>query len=95
MKVGRPKGSGKSKLDTFRPEIEGLLANGFTKKSIAQRYNTTGPNLYNWMKRHGLKNTKARKPSYKAMRFLCPLFDLALHSRISFVIKIIVASAYK
>jgi len=54
MKVGRPKGSGKSKLDTFRPEIEGLLANGFTKKSIAQRYNTTGPNLYNWMKRHGL-----------------------------------------
>lgn len=63
MKVGRPKGPSKSKLDTFRPEIESLLANGFTKKSIAQRYNTTGSNLYNWMKRHGLKNAKVRKPS--------------------------------
>jgi hypothetical protein len=28
LKLGRPKGPGKSKLDTFRPEIESLLANG-------------------------------------------------------------------
>jgi len=28
MKLGRPKGVGKSKLDAFKPEIESLLANG-------------------------------------------------------------------
>jgi DNA invertase Pin-like site-specific DNA recombinase len=61
MKVGRPKGSGKSKLDAFRPEIERLLADGLTKKSIAQRYNTSGSNLYNWMKKHGLKKAKASR----------------------------------
>ena len=58
IKVGRPKGPGKSKLDVFRPEIERLLAQGLTKKSIAQHYNTTGPNLYNWMKKHGLKKAR-------------------------------------
>src|SRR5947199_806452 len=35
MKLGRPKGPGKSKLDTFRQEIEALLANGSTQKFIA------------------------------------------------------------
>ena len=30
MKLGRPKGVGKSKLDAFKPEIESLLANGST-----------------------------------------------------------------
>ncbi|MCK9396920.1 MAG: recombinase family protein [Methylobacter sp.] len=63
IKVGRPKGPGKSKLDAFRPDIERLLAHGFTKKSIAQRYNTTAPNLSNWMKKHGLKKARASKPS--------------------------------
>ncbi|NCB14534.1 MAG: resolvase, partial [Erysipelotrichia bacterium] len=55
IKLGRPKGPGKSKLDKFRPEIEALLANGSTQKFIANRYNTTEANLYNWMKRHNLK----------------------------------------
>jgi DNA invertase Pin-like site-specific DNA recombinase len=32
MKLGRPKGPGKSRLDAFRPEIEALLANGSTQK---------------------------------------------------------------
>lgn len=58
MRLGRPRGPSKSKLDAFRPEIENLLANGLTKKAIAQRYNTTGPNLYNWMKKHGLKKAR-------------------------------------
>jgi len=30
LKLGRPRGPGKSKLDAFRPEIESLLANGST-----------------------------------------------------------------
>jgi DNA invertase Pin-like site-specific DNA recombinase len=54
MKLGRPTGVGKSKLDQFRPEIEALLANGSTQKFIAKRYGTTEANLSNWVKRHGL-----------------------------------------
>ena len=53
--LGRPKGPGKSKLDTFRPEIESLLTNGSTQKFIAQRYQTTEANLHNWLKKNGLK----------------------------------------
>ena len=53
--LGRPKGSGKSKLDPFRAEIEALLANGSTQKFIANRYKTSEANLYHWMKKHGLK----------------------------------------
>lgn len=55
IKLGRPRGPGKSKLDAFRPEIESLLANGTTQKFIAQRYKTTEANLHNWLKKHGLK----------------------------------------
>jgi DNA invertase Pin-like site-specific DNA recombinase len=43
--LGRPQGSGKSKLDNHRPEIEGLLKNGSTQKYIAERYDTTEANL--------------------------------------------------
>jgi len=56
-KLGRPKGTGKSKLDKYRPEIEALLANGATQKFIAHRYNTTEANLSRWLKKHGLRRT--------------------------------------
>jgi DNA invertase Pin-like site-specific DNA recombinase len=59
LPLGRPRGPGKSKLDTFRPEIESLLANGSTQKFIAQRYHTTEANLHHWLKKHGLKAAKA------------------------------------
>jgi len=55
MILGRPPGPGKSKLDPFRPEIEGLLANGSTQKFVAVRYHTTEANLHNWLKKRGLK----------------------------------------
>ncbi len=55
IKLGRPKGPGKSKLDAYRPEIEGLLANGATQRFIAKRYRTTESNLHNWMKKHKVK----------------------------------------
>jgi len=55
--LGRPKGSGKSKLDPFKEEIEALLANGATQKFIANRYKTTEANFYHWMKKHGLKRS--------------------------------------
>jgi DNA invertase Pin-like site-specific DNA recombinase len=55
--LGRPRGPGKSKLDRYQPEIEALLANGSTQKFIAKRYGTTEGNLYNWLKKRGLKPT--------------------------------------
>jgi DNA invertase Pin-like site-specific DNA recombinase len=57
MKLGRPRGVGRSKLDQYRVEIEALLANGSTQKFIARRYGTTEANLSRWMKRHGLRQT--------------------------------------
>jgi len=54
VKLGRPRGVGKSKLDPYRPEIEALLANGSTQKFIAKRYGTTEANLSRWLKRHRL-----------------------------------------
>jgi DNA invertase Pin-like site-specific DNA recombinase len=54
MKLGRPKGIGKSKLDGYRVEIEALLKNGSTQKFIAKRYITTEANLHHWLKQHGL-----------------------------------------
>ena len=51
-KLGRPNGPGKSKLDSFKVEIEALLANGSTQKFIAKRYKTTPANLSNWIKKN-------------------------------------------
>ena len=56
--LGRPKGPGKSNLDAFRPEIQSLLANGSTQRFIARRYHTTEANLYNWLKKQGMKTGK-------------------------------------
>ncbi|MDJ1138804.1 recombinase family protein [Marinicella marina] len=55
VKLGRPKGPGKSKLDKFKPEIKALLANGSTQKFIANRYDTTEANLHNWLKKNNIK----------------------------------------
>jgi DNA invertase Pin-like site-specific DNA recombinase len=52
IKLGRPKGPGKSKLDQFRPEIEALLRNGSSQRFIAKRYGTTEANLHHWIKKH-------------------------------------------
>lgn len=58
MKLGRPKGSGTSKLDKHRPEIEALLETGSTQRYIASRFNTTESNFSRWMKKHGLKRKR-------------------------------------
>lgn len=55
IRLGRPKGPGKSKLDAFRPEIEALLSNGSSQKFIAARYKVTEPTLCNWMKKNSIK----------------------------------------
>lgn len=61
VKLGRPKGTGKSKLDQYRVEIEALLNNGSTQKFIAQKYGTTEANFSLWMKKHGLKRGNLQK----------------------------------
>ena len=58
VKLGRPPGVGKSKLDPYRPEIEALLANGATQKFIAERYDTTEANLSRWMRKRGVKRKR-------------------------------------
>ena len=51
VKLGRPKGKGKSKLDEHREDIEKLLALKVPKTLIARQYGTTTSNLYNYLKR--------------------------------------------
>ncbi len=59
VKLGRPKGPGKSTLDPYEEEIIALLSNGSSKTYVAKRYGCTLPNLYNWMKKKeiNLKNS--------------------------------------
>ena len=52
VKLGRPKGPGKSKLDQHRDEIIALLKNGSPKSFVAKKYDTTRPNLHNWLKKN-------------------------------------------
>lgn len=52
VKLGRPKGPGKSKLDQHKEEIIALLNNGSTKTFVAKRYGCSVPNLFNWARKN-------------------------------------------
>lgn len=54
MKLGRPPGPGKSKLDKFKLEIETLLSNGSTQKFIANRYGVTESTMCNWIRKQSI-----------------------------------------
>lgn len=56
--LGRPRGSGKSKLDQYREEIIALLENGSTQIHIAKKYKTTQPNLYHWLRKNKLADIR-------------------------------------
>jgi len=56
--LGRPRGTGTSKLDVYHAEIEALMANGATQRFIAQRYQTTEANLSRWLKKHHLRRPR-------------------------------------
>ena len=60
IKMGRPRGPGKSKLDLYREEIIALLKNGSPKAYVARRYDTTPQNLYNWLQKNGIKSQYVR-----------------------------------
>jgi len=57
-KLGRPPGTGKSKLDQYREEIIALLNNGSTQRFIAHRYKVTEPTLFLWMRKHSIQKLK-------------------------------------
>jgi DNA invertase Pin-like site-specific DNA recombinase len=57
VKLGRPKGKGKSKLDQHKEEIVALLRDGVPKKKVAKRYSTSIVNLYNWISKNELDVT--------------------------------------
>ena len=54
VKLGRPKGPGKSRLDPFRPEIVALLRNGSPKSFVAKRYAVSEPTLWNWLSKNSI-----------------------------------------
>ena len=58
VKLVRPKGAGKSKLDEFKEDIVALLRNGSSKKFVADRYNTSQVNSYNWLKKNSIDVTQ-------------------------------------
>ena len=72
VKLGRPKGPGKSKLDPRLDEIVALLKNGSTKAHVAKKYATTRPNLYNWLRKNRLEEppTSTRDPGWKPRKRL-------------------------
>ncbi len=51
IKIGRPKGKGKSKLDEHKEEILKLVDLKVPKTLIAKQYNTTIPNLYGFLRK--------------------------------------------
>jgi len=54
IKLGRPKGPGKSKLDEHKEEIIALLRDGVPKKRVAIKYGSSAVNLYNWILKNQL-----------------------------------------
>ena len=49
VKLGRPKGKGKSKLDIHKDDILKLVSLKVPKTIIARQYNTTTANLYGFL----------------------------------------------
>jgi DNA invertase Pin-like site-specific DNA recombinase len=58
VKLGRPRGSYKSKLDEYLPEIEALLKTGSSQVYIAKRYGVARSTLYKWLKKHKIDRTR-------------------------------------
>ena len=52
VKLGRPKGPGKSKLDDHRDEIVALLKTGVPKTKVAGKYGVNTTTLYNWIEKN-------------------------------------------
>jgi len=55
IKLGRPIGSGKSKLDKYKEEIQAMIQTGVTKKYIAKKYEISEAGFYNWLKKQKIR----------------------------------------
>jgi DNA invertase Pin-like site-specific DNA recombinase len=55
VKLGRPKGPGKSKLDPHKDEIIALIKTGVPKTRVAKKYGATVPTLHHWLKKRNIK----------------------------------------
>lgn len=58
LPLGRPSGTGKSKLDDYKDEIIALLNNGSSKAFIAKRYKTVISNLHHWLKKNNIQTVE-------------------------------------
>ena len=54
VKLGRPKGTGKSKLDQFSEEIKSFRKTGSTITWIGKHYGVSTLTVSNWMKKHNV-----------------------------------------
>ena len=54
VRLGRPKGVGKSKLDKYAAEIHALRNNGSSLTWIAKHYDTTPITVSRWLEKHPL-----------------------------------------
>ena len=54
VKLGRPKGPGKSKLDQHRDEIIAFLKTGVPKTKVARKYSVNATTLYNWISKNNI-----------------------------------------
>ena len=52
VKLGRPRGTGKSKLDKHSEEIWGLRALGLSYAKIGKKYGANPQSVKNWMEKH-------------------------------------------
>jgi DNA invertase Pin-like site-specific DNA recombinase len=55
VKLGRPTGPGKSKLDAYRDEITALLKTGVPQTKIAAKYGVNRTTLINWLKKNRIE----------------------------------------
>jgi len=60
VRLGRPTGPGKSKLDANDARIRELIALKVPQKSIAAMYDTTEANLANWMRKRGIRTARQK-----------------------------------
>jgi DNA invertase Pin-like site-specific DNA recombinase len=55
VKLGRPKGPGKSKLDSSREEIIALLKMGVSKARILKKYSASRTTFDNWLRKNSIE----------------------------------------
>ena len=60
IRLGRPTGPGRSKLDDHRDDILELLELGVTQIRVAAKFGTSEGNLRMWMKKRGLQPSRSK-----------------------------------